>query len=226
MAVGAADETPESWARLLAGLSEICAGIGVARQNELCECVCGDSPRGCCLVCAWGLCECVCVPCPRCCCLVFALGLCVQVCVCKQDLDHTGFYTRLLATATADRAVCVPCAPPPSPKKTAKTGGDADLAGLFPSDAFQQLLAACPTPACEACVWAITQVGGQRQQQEQMRLVLCSLLQRFWMLWGALQPASTALQKRQSRQCLPTLTNPWWLGGVCLFTRLSVCSSS
>jgi hypothetical protein len=30
---------------------------------------------------------------------------------------------------------------------------------LFPSDAFQQLLAACPTPACESCVWAITQVG-------------------------------------------------------------------
>jgi hypothetical protein len=38
MAVGAADETPQSWGRLLAGLSEICAGIGMARQNELCEC--------------------------------------------------------------------------------------------------------------------------------------------------------------------------------------------
>jgi hypothetical protein len=41
LAVGAADETPESWARLLAGLAEICAGIGMALQNELCEWSCG-----------------------------------------------------------------------------------------------------------------------------------------------------------------------------------------
>jgi hypothetical protein len=41
LAVGAADETPESWGRLLAGLSEICAGIGMALQNELCEWGCG-----------------------------------------------------------------------------------------------------------------------------------------------------------------------------------------
>jgi hypothetical protein len=37
MAVGAADETPETWARLLAGLSELCSGIGTALENELCE---------------------------------------------------------------------------------------------------------------------------------------------------------------------------------------------
>lgn len=37
MAVGAADESAESWARLLAGLSEMCAGIGMALQHELCE---------------------------------------------------------------------------------------------------------------------------------------------------------------------------------------------
>jgi predicted cobalt transporter CbtA len=37
MTVGAADETPDTWARLLAGLAEICTGIGMALQNELCE---------------------------------------------------------------------------------------------------------------------------------------------------------------------------------------------
>lgn len=37
MAVGAADENPETWARLLAGLAEICDGIGMALHNELCE---------------------------------------------------------------------------------------------------------------------------------------------------------------------------------------------
>jgi hypothetical protein len=35
--VGAADETPETWARLLAGLAEICTGIGMALQSELCK---------------------------------------------------------------------------------------------------------------------------------------------------------------------------------------------
>lgn len=39
MAVGAQDESPESWGRLLAGLAEICRGIGMALTHELCECV-------------------------------------------------------------------------------------------------------------------------------------------------------------------------------------------
>jgi hypothetical protein len=37
MAAGAADETPETWARLLAGLSQLCSGIGMALEDELCE---------------------------------------------------------------------------------------------------------------------------------------------------------------------------------------------
>jgi hypothetical protein len=37
MALGAQEETPESWQALLAGLSEICHGIGMALQHGLCE---------------------------------------------------------------------------------------------------------------------------------------------------------------------------------------------
>lgn len=37
LAIGAQDETPETWDTLLAGLSEICFGIGMALQHELCE---------------------------------------------------------------------------------------------------------------------------------------------------------------------------------------------
>lgn len=33
------------------------------------------------------------------------------------------------------------------------------MASLFAPDALQQLLAACPSPACESCVWAIAEVG-------------------------------------------------------------------
>jgi hypothetical protein len=33
------------------------------------------------------------------------------------------------------------------------------VASLFAPDALQQLLAACPSPACESCVWAIAEVG-------------------------------------------------------------------
>lgn len=37
MAVGGQDETPETWGALLAGLSELCLGVGMALQHELCE---------------------------------------------------------------------------------------------------------------------------------------------------------------------------------------------
>jgi hypothetical protein len=37
MAVGVQEESVESWQALLAGLAEICAGIGMALQHELCE---------------------------------------------------------------------------------------------------------------------------------------------------------------------------------------------
>jgi hypothetical protein len=37
MAVGVQEESVDSWQALLAGLAEICAGIGMALQHELCE---------------------------------------------------------------------------------------------------------------------------------------------------------------------------------------------
>lgn len=37
MVVGGQEESLESWQALLAGLAEICSGIGMALQHELCE---------------------------------------------------------------------------------------------------------------------------------------------------------------------------------------------
>jgi hypothetical protein len=39
-AVGVRDESPETWGALLAGLAELCAGIGEALCQEICACVC------------------------------------------------------------------------------------------------------------------------------------------------------------------------------------------
>lgn len=37
VAVGVRDESEQSWQALLAGLAEICSGIGMALQHELCK---------------------------------------------------------------------------------------------------------------------------------------------------------------------------------------------
>jgi hypothetical protein len=42
----------------------------------------------------------------------------------------------------------------------ALSGDESEVAALFAPDALQQLLAACPSPACESCVWAIAEVRG------------------------------------------------------------------
>lgn len=38
MVVGAQEESEQTWQALLAGLTEICSGIGMALQHELCKC--------------------------------------------------------------------------------------------------------------------------------------------------------------------------------------------
>ena len=39
MAVGVQDETKQSWQALLAVSAEICSGIGMALQHQLCKCL-------------------------------------------------------------------------------------------------------------------------------------------------------------------------------------------
>ena len=51
--IGGQDESEQSWQALLAGLAEICSGIGMALQHELCKygilylSITADMPSGC-----------------------------------------------------------------------------------------------------------------------------------------------------------------------------------
>lgn len=133
-------------------------------------------------------------------------------CVCKQDLDHTGFCTRLLATAAADRAVCLPYALPPSPKKPAQVMMPTWQACSHQTPSSSCWLPAPRPPVRPACGpshrWggAMTAAGADAAGALQPAAALLGAVGSFAACCSAAVKAVSAM-----------LTHPWWLGGVSLY---------